>query len=98
MADIIEINPQINRWQRSMDRYAIPQNTQGALLRYLEHRIDPGGFLTSVLVNDLFSAIARADPDNQRALPEICKFVYNEIPQIAWGSYANVAAWLDQRS
>lgn len=37
-----------------------------SLRLYIEHRIQPGGFLTSVLSNDLFDAVARADYENAK--------------------------------
>lgn len=57
-----------------------------SLDRYINDKIPPGGFLTSVLENDLFSAITRADYMNRQRLPEICKYVYNELPSGIWGS------------
>ena len=42
----------------------IPEHTKGALDRYVDHGLEPGGFLTAVLTNDLFGAVARADSEN----------------------------------
>ena len=64
----------------------IPQHTRGALERYLVNGYMPGGFLTAVFTNDLFSAVSRADHWNQQALPDIVKFIYNEAPMGARGS------------
>lgn len=70
----------------NFDGYNLPWHTEGALQRYVEQGLFPGGFLTAVLCNDLFGAVARADESNLAALPEIVKFVYNQVPADAWGS------------
>ena len=44
-----------------------------SLRLYIEHRIQPCGFLTSVLSNNLFDAVARADYENAKMLDEIVK-------------------------
>lgn len=59
---------------------AIPEATQGSILRYVEHRIQPGGFLTAVLCNDLYNATGRADKDNLIALPLIVRWFANKCP------------------
>ena len=64
----------------------IPPHTQGALRRYVEEGYMPGGFLTAVLCNDLFGAVARADDENIQCLKDITTFVYNRMPADAWGS------------
>ena len=64
----------------------IPQHTQAALDRYVNHKMLPGGFLLAVLTNDLFGAIARADSENKEALSEICTYIYNELPADCWGN------------
>lgn len=74
----------------------IPATTQGALRRYVENGLAPGGFLTAVLCNDLMDAIARADNDNLRNLKSICLFVYNCIPGDAWGSKERMDAWMQK--
>ena len=64
----------------------VPAHTLAALERYVERKYMPGGFLTSVLCNDLFGAVCRADLENLPALPAICEFVYNRMPSESWGS------------
>lgn len=98
MSNVIELNPAQNHWQRRLSAYNIPEHTQGALLRYLENRFQPGGFLTAVLSNDLVGAVARADSINIKHLKEIVQFVYSEMPSESWGSESRVAAWLAQRA
>jgi hypothetical protein len=64
----------------------IPAHTKAALDRYVNHKILPGGFLMKVLSNDLFGAVGQADSENAAALPDIVRYVYNEMPANSWGS------------
>jgi hypothetical protein len=64
----------------------IPAHTKAALDRYVEHKMLPGGFLMAVLTNDLFGAVGRADSENLAALPDIVRYVYNQMPADSWGS------------
>jgi len=73
--------------------YNIPQHTQSALKRYVEHGYMPGGFLTAVLCNDLFQAVCRADHMNQACLADIVKWIYNSMPMAARGSEDNMMNW-----
>lgn len=76
----------------------ISNNTKESLERYVNHRIQPGGFLTAVLSNDLFGAVTRADRESKLALSEICQFIYNEVPGDAWGSHDAVRNYLKGHS
>jgi hypothetical protein len=80
-----------------VNRYNIPAPTMASLLRYVNKGYMPGDFLTAVLTNDLFGAVGRADVDNIVALPEIVKFVYNEVPGNAWGSRETVREYSQHR-
>jgi hypothetical protein len=58
----------------------VDENLRGSLERYLNHRIEAGGFLTSVLENDLTGACARADAYNIKILPKIVGYIWNHLP------------------
>lgn len=73
----------------------IPEHTQAGLDRYINHRIRPGSFLVAVLSNDLFEAVSRADLENQAALADIVKYIYNKLPSGSHGSIERVDAWLN---
>lgn len=73
--------------------YNIPEHTQHALSNYIEHGFEPGGFLCAVLSNDLMGAVARADSMNAVAIPEIAKFIYNQVPRGAWGSAERISEY-----
>jgi len=72
----------------------IPAHTKAALDRYVNDRIVPGGFLMAVLSNDLFGAVGYADSHNLAALPDIVKYVYNELPSGCWGSKEAIWKWV----
>lgn len=65
--------------------------------RYVEDDVPPGGFLTAVLSNDLAEAFAWADSDCKSALPDIVRYLNNEIPAVCWGSKDKVEAWLNRK-
>jgi hypothetical protein len=76
------------RWPRCPERFL------ASLELYVKHRAKPGHFLVAVLENDLQQAVSRADKDALDALPHIVGVVFNHLPLCAWGSAANVGAWL----
>jgi hypothetical protein len=76
------------------NHYYIPAHTQQALLDYVEHGYEPGGFLYSVLCNDLIGAVSRADASNLESLRDIAQFVYNEMPSNCHGNEAIVVRYL----
>lgn len=63
------------------------------LERWFEHGISPGHFLTAVLCNDLRQAVALADDENIRVLPEIVTWIRDHAPLASWGSPAAVNHW-----
>lgn len=75
----------------------IPEQVLLSLRAYADHHLETGGFLRSVLANDLMESVGRADHDSLVALPSICSYVYNEIPGACHGSPEKVAAWIKGR-
>ena len=73
----------------------IPAHTKAALDRYVNDRILPGGFLIAVLSNDLVGAVGKADKENLAALPEIVRYIYNEIPSSSWGTRDIIWKWVE---
>jgi len=72
----------------------IPDSLCGGLRRYLEDGIQPGGFLTAVICNDLMGAVAKGGPNEIAALPSLAGWLYNEANGQASGSPEKMAAWL----
>jgi hypothetical protein len=67
--------------------------TMAGLNGWISHGIQPGGFLTAVLCNDLREAVVRADDENLRALPEIVYWIRRNAPIACWGSPAAMYRW-----
>ena len=65
-----------------------------SLKRYVEDRIETGGFLRAVLENNLMEAFGRADASNREDLFNICSYVYNEMPASCHGNRDKVEKWL----
>jgi hypothetical protein len=73
-------HPKIGHLISKIDRYVIT----GAHL---------GDFLTSVLINSLSGAVARADENSLAHLKMFVQYVYNYIPACAWGSEEKMETW-----
>lgn len=71
----------------------VPEHLQDGVERYLRDGRVPGDFLTAVLCNDLKEAVARADSLSFMGLRGIVSYLYNYVPQSAWGSIKAVEAW-----
>ena len=69
----------------------------GAVERYIEHRVPPGGFLKAVLQNELIEAANRADEENAIHLRDWCVFLYNYLPVESYGSTENYTNWIKER-
>ena len=67
-----------------------------SLDRYVNDKIETGGFLRACLENDLTNAIGNADMENREKLWVIVNYIYNEIPASCWGSKEKVAKWLGE--
>lgn len=74
--------------------YGVPIHTEGALERYFFYRLDPGSFVTAMLIGDLERARYRADTINKIAIPEIDRFIREQIPEEARGSIKAVNDWI----
>lgn len=74
----------------------LPAHMRDVMQRYIENRLEPGGFLRAVLENDLVGSVMRADEINLERMYDYCLFLYNEAPSICWGSPEKVQAWLDR--
>lgn len=73
--------------------YPIREDLHGALERYVNDGIDPGGFLTACLENDMFGVYSRADSENVRNIRNIIHYIYHHLPSACWGSPEKMRAW-----
>ena len=85
-----------NRLLHSFDLWDVPQEYSQHVYDYLVNGFDPGGFYTAVLANDFMSAVIRSHPNNQiDTLKRLAGWIYNTMPNAAWGSYDRVRTWLN---
>ena len=70
---------------------------KGAVQRYIEQGISPGGFLTAVICNNLSEGLIRADENNGAKLKEWVQWFYSEAPSPCWGSKEKMEVWMNQR-
>jgi len=64
-----------------------------SLMNYVNEGTPTGNFLYSVLTNNLFEAVGRADEKSLMGLPHLVKFIYNEVPCGCYGSPEKVKEW-----
>lgn len=75
----------------------IPTSTLNILDNWARFGYECGGFLAAVLENDLAGAAARADHINIKIIPDIVKYIYNELPADCWGSPEAVKGWGERK-
>lgn len=85
---------EIDLMKALVEAIQVPPLIKNAIDNYVAGRHRPGGFVVSVLKNDLKGACARGDYASLRALPVIVAYCYNEIPAPCWGSHEIVEAWV----
>src|ERR1035437_2551850 len=73
--------------------FYIPERMMDELERWVLYGIQPGGFLTAVLENNLRSACEQADDENLHNLPAYVAYLYNNVPADCWGSNEKMKAW-----
>lgn len=73
------------------------EDIKQTLEKYVSHKIEPGGFLKSVLENNLFRVMGSADHINKYRLWDICNYIYNNLPSNCWGSPEIVNNWLNNK-
>lgn len=84
-------------FESRINRYInlLPEHMHGAMNRYVFDRIEAGGFLNSVLCNNLKEAVLRADHINRAAMADIVSFCMEALPAVSWGSPEKVNKWLN---
>ena len=77
-----------------LQTYEIPERMRDGLLRYVQDRVLPGGFLQAVIRNDLKNALGTADKENMANLPAYVNYFYNHAPASCWGSQKEMDEWV----
>ncbi len=65
--------------------------------RYVNQRIPVGGFLESVISNDLYASFARADLQSELHIEKVVRYLHDDCPADCWGSPDKYTAWLEGR-
>jgi hypothetical protein len=76
-------------------RDRLPDHMHEGMENYLLHGVSPGGFMTSVLENNLFLAAKKADHVNITELGRIANWISNDAPPGSWGSCEQVRSWMN---
>jgi hypothetical protein len=63
---------------------------------YKTKRLDPGGFLKSILSNDLIGAVRKADAESKPIITTLALYCWRNLPQNIWGDKETVEAHLTQ--
>ena len=87
----------IKNLENSLKGSRVPSHNHDGIIRYIVFGINPGSFMTSVLMNDLRGAVSNADGFNSLMLPEIVKWLYSYAPYGCWGSIEAVENWNNKR-
>jgi len=75
----------------------IPHHMMQSIKRYVENRIECGGFLNAVLCNDLKGACGMADGYNIKIIPTYACYLVNHVPASCWGSNEAVSIWISNK-
>lgn len=79
------------------DYSLIPERITVSLYFYLEYGTPLGGFLTAVMSNDLFEAVAKADDKNISLIPVLVNYIRNKFPDECHGSKEKVKSWYKEK-
>ena len=80
--------------KQALFKYEIPQYMHNGIILYYENYIEPRGFLTAIINNDLKEACGRADDINRHCIFNYIMWFYNEAPSGTWGYQGAVHDWL----
>ncbi|MGE3246143.1 MAG: hypothetical protein AB7F96_15415 [Beijerinckiaceae bacterium] len=80
---------------KPLDRWNdIPYSLRGPLARYLLDGLDPGGFLTAIIRNDLASLILHHPAERMDGMvAPVMRFLHYCVPAQAHGSFNAMALW-----
>jgi len=71
----------------------VPPHMRPGFVRWIEHRILPGGFAVALLRNDIESATLRADHINKSHIGSIVKWLERHAPADCWGDLDKITNW-----
>ncbi len=74
--------------------YNVPGHLHAGLIAYIIDHVRPGGFLQSVISNDLQGAVQRGGSVSFSYLRKIVDFMNMEAPSSCWGSVEKMESWI----
>jgi len=82
--------------KRQVGELVIPVHTTEALDNYFFRGYNPGKFVSSILINNLYGAVNSADIANRHAIWEIVKWLTTDpkVPQHGFGCVELFTDWL----
>lgn len=80
------------------DHTLCPARAKSSIDAYCELGLPPGDFVRSVLANDLYGAVTRADDVNLPALQHVVAYVVKRVPASLCGSMAAVNKHLELKA
>jgi hypothetical protein len=80
-------------YREGLQKY-IPYHMHSGITDYVEHHLEPGGFLFSMLTGDFDFALQRADSVNRKYIPSYILFFQEYLDEELYGSVEIVNAWL----
>jgi len=83
--------------QVTLEEHNVPVSLHEGIIRYIEGHIRPGGFLRSVIVNDLLATYLTADKDNLPMIENIVRWFHAEAPGNCWGSEDAFRDWINSK-
>lgn len=74
----------------------LPPGIEEALQRYIDHALNPGGFLSAILRNNLSLAVFTASRDMRGRIGDIVFWLWENAPHACWGSEESIERWTEQ--
>ena len=81
----------------SEDLASSMQSAIETLILYRDHGCEPGSGTRAILENNLFEALRRSDPNRQRILGDIARWINSHMPAGSYGSRQKVDDWIAAR-
>jgi hypothetical protein len=75
----------------------IPEHIRFSFENYLIHGIHPGGFVSSIIANDIFNAVYKADNINMTRISNITTWIVINMPTSSIGSYDAIKDWCSDK-
>jgi len=85
-----------HKLMRTFEKWDVPKEFAEPFYNYLVWGFRPGGCFEAILANDFAKAIQRSHPLNTvEAYKALVGWIYDTVPDEAYGSYEKVKAWCD---